>query len=359
MSWVGLRDINGGVFRPAGLGRQNAADCHLDGLMPSGTLMMEFASNPRGGVQTLLNYGSSHPWAAGLRVTLGEDGLVTLLHWQGDQRRKYTLRTDLVAVTPSVTLTYTWDAPLRRGVLSVKVSEGSLYFAELVAPLPMSLRDGQRMMSDLHHCAMHSGVCFAALSDEVMPIGVLPTLDGNTLIKTPHGLVPICKLRAGQRVVTAAGDVAQIRWCGSTLLPARGRFAPLVMRAPYHGLQRDIIVAADQRLRMAGSEIEYLFGTENVAMRAGHLADDVSVTRIQSGPTHRYWQLLLDRAAPMSVAGMTIEGLDITGVQIDPSLRKHSAVAALPPELVPPAAPSQVPLLRSYETRTWRTLAVG
>jgi hypothetical protein len=52
--------------------------------MPCGTLMIEFASDPRGGVQTILDYGPSQPWAAGLVITLDNHGLLKLEHWQGD-----------------------------------------------------------------------------------------------------------------------------------------------------------------------------------------------------------------------------------------------------------------------------------
>lgn len=55
MSWIGLRDNVGGVFSPIGLGRANRAPFGLDAVMPRGTLMLEFASDPRGGVQTLLD----------------------------------------------------------------------------------------------------------------------------------------------------------------------------------------------------------------------------------------------------------------------------------------------------------------
>ena len=105
MSWIGLRDNVGGVFSPIGLGRANRAPFGLDAVMPRGTLMLEFASDPRGGVQTLLDYGSSHPWAAGLTITLAGSGTLTLSQWQGDQRRVHRLATDVLTVKPSVTVT--------------------------------------------------------------------------------------------------------------------------------------------------------------------------------------------------------------------------------------------------------------
>ncbi len=359
MGWIGLRDPKGGVFSPIGLGRADRQPFDLNGIMPRGTIMMEFASDPRGGVQTLLDYGSSHPWASGLKITLDGHGTLVFDHWQGEQRRKYSLKTTLLTVKPSVTLSYTWDAPMRRGVLALEVAEDALAFAELTAPLPMSMRDGLRLMSDQRHCAVNSNAAFVAIADEVLPIGVLPTLGGQTMIETPKGFVPISELRAGEMITTATGESAQVRWCGSALLPARGRFKPLTMRAPYHGLREDMIMAADQRVRIGGTEVEYLFGTDVVAMRAGHLLDDVSVRAAPCGLTQRYWQVLLDRTAPIRIAGMIVEGLDVTGVQLDPSLRKHSTLSALPAELVPPRPSVQVPLLQSYETLTLRKLLVA
>lgn len=356
MSWIGLRDATTGVFSPMGLDQLDRVPFDLNAVIPRGTLMMEFASDPRGGVQTLLNYGSSHPWAAGLTLTLSGNGMLVLTQWQGDQRREHKLATDILTVKPSVTVTYTWDAPLRRGVLAIEVGDSVPLFAELVSPLPMSMRDGVRMMADTRHCAVNSGATFVAIADDVMPIGVLPTLGENTMIQTPKGAVAVSKLRVGQMVMTAQGGTAQVRWCGSAILPARGRFAPLTLRAPYHGLLCDMTVAPNQRLQAAGSAVEYLFGTDTVAMRAGHMADGLSVRPAACGQTYQYWQVLLDRAAPMQIAGLVFEGLDVTGVRLDPSLRQHSVLANLPPELVPMQKGIEVPLLQSYETLTLRSI---
>ena len=356
MSWIGLRDEFGGVFSPAGLERPNFAQADLQTIMPRGTLMMEFASDPRGGRQMLLNFGSSHPWASGLTLTLDNHGVLRLTRWQGNERRDFDLLTDVVIVKASVTVTYTWDAPARRGVLALEVGDSAPAFMELVAPLPMSLNDVQRMMTDTHHCSVNSGASFVAIADEIMPIGVLPTLGADTMVDTPTGPVAVSALRAGQMVVTALGDVAQVRWCGSALLPARGRFAPLTLRAPYHGLRQDMIVSGNQRLQTSGTEVEYLFGTDTVAMRAGHLSEGENTREAACGLTYRYWQVLLDCAAPMRVAGLVFEGLDVTSLRADPSLRKHSVLSTLPPELMPRLASELVPLLHDYETMTLRHL---
>ena len=61
----------------------------------------------------------------------------------------------------------------------------------------------------------------------------------------------------------------------------------------------------------------------------------------------------------MQIAGLVFEGLDVTGVRLDASLRQHSVLATLPAELIPMHKGVEVPLLRSYETLTLRTLLVA
>lgn len=357
MSWVGLRDTRGGVFSHMGLERSERGPFDLNGVLSQGTMMFEFASDPRIGAQTIVDYGSTYPWAAGLRVTLCPEGVLTLTHWQGDQKRKYELPTGLVSVSTSVTVTYTWDAPMRRGILAVECAERHLMtFTELSEPMPLSLRDGMRMMADTHHCRINPNAAFLALADEVMPIGALPTLGGDVMVKTPEGMRSVASLRAGQMVMTTTGEMAQVRWCGATKLPARGRFAPLTMRAPYHGLTQDITVAGDQRLRIRGPEVEYLFHLEEIRLNAGDLRDGIMVRPATSKLTYDYWQVVLDSAAPLSVAGLALEGLPLGAMKADPALKPHSVLANLPPELMPQRSVSAIPLLKSYEAHSLQKL---
>ena len=56
-------------------------------------------------------------------------------------------------------------------------------------------------------------------------------------------------------------------------LPARGSFAPVLLRAPFYAQTQDLLVSADQLLAISGPEVEYLFGTDAVLMPAGALVD--------------------------------------------------------------------------------------
>lgn len=357
MSWIGLRDKSDSVFNPFGVTIPSRSAFDLNAIMPKGTLMVEFQSDPRTGVQTIVEYGASQPWAAGLIIQLTATGRLTLEQWQGKARKNFALETGLVSPSDSILVTYSWDAPRRCGVLSIDACDGSpLLYLELTAPLPLSLRDGMRIMADHSHCRFGEGLTFAALSTAVVPIGVMPGLAPQTPVMTPNGYVPVADLRAGQIVTTADGGTAQVRWRGAACLPARGRFAPLVMRAPYHRLLADLTVAPDQRVRMAGPEVEYLFDTPTVALRAGDLLDGSAVLTAPCGKLQTYHQVLLDRMAPMRIAGMVVEGLDITGLRRDPALRSHTILRQMPVELLPRCKHGRVPILQSYEALTLRNL---
>ena len=108
-------------------------------------------------------------------------------------------------------------------------------------------------------------VNFVAVSDQVEPVGPMPGLSGAARIRTTKGSVAANKVRPGGLVQMHDGDIAQVRWCGSVDLPARGQFQPLRVRAPYFGATHDVYVAAEQRMLFSGSEVEYLFGEESVA----------------------------------------------------------------------------------------------
>ena len=165
-------------------------------------------------------------------------------------------------------------------------------------------------------------------------------------------MVPIKSLRAGQLVTLANGDQAQVRWIGSVELPARGRFAPVRLNAPFYGALRDLICGPDQRLHLRGTDVEYMFATQTVACDIGHLTEGVRPLQPPPGRLLRYWQLVLDRPTPLRTGGLDIEPLDVGRIMTTPGLQRHSVLADLPGELIPKAAIIDVPVLRGFETRT-------
>ena len=112
---------------------------------------------------------------------------------------------------------------------------------------------------------------FAALSDGAQPVGCLPSLAPDVPVSTATGYRPLHSLKRGDMVRTTGGELVPVLANLSCRMPARASLHPIRLRAPYFGLQRDISVAADQRLCASGSDVEFLFGAPTVLLPAQHL----------------------------------------------------------------------------------------
>lgn len=110
-------------------------------------------------------------------------------------------------------------------------------------------------------------VAYAGVANHPLTDKPLPGLAGTTRVQTPNGLMPVADLQPGMSVLTQSGEEQTIRWIGQTELLARGPTAPIRLRAPYFGLTEDITVSRNQKLLLTGSEVEYLFGEEQVLAR--------------------------------------------------------------------------------------------
>ena len=360
MNWLGLRDPAGGVFNPAGLAGTAPRPAQPEEMLPSGTLLLDISIMPSLTEQTLLSYQATDPWRTALTLSLDPQGVLILRQTQGEDVRHYVLKTGLKGRAAMTTIVFAWDAPNRRALLSAEVPDtGANWFMQAHGPLPLSVQDARRIVTDRHACHVMPGTGFVAIAEGVMPIGPLPSLDPATLVATPKGAVALAALRPGQIVTTATGGTAQIRWTGGVSLPARGRFAPLHLRAPFYGARRDIHLAPCQRIHFRSTEVEYLFATHTVAARAGDLLDGVGPRQTGSALTVDYRQIVLDRPAAIAVHGVTCATLDIMPLLADPALRAASILRDIPVELLPHPAPRDIQRLQGFETRSLCELRVA
>lgn len=95
----------------------------------------------------------------------------------------------------------------------------------------------------------------------------------GTLVETPGGPVAAGLIRPGDWVMTLDAGPVPVLSVRQTNLPSRGSHAPMILRAPWFAERHDLLVSADQRVRLSGAEIEYLFGEDEVLVTAGSLAD--------------------------------------------------------------------------------------
>jgi hypothetical protein len=280
--------------------------------------------------------------------------LVLLQGQQGDSR---TFRLPIPALVPGETVvaTLNWDAPARCGTLSAWLPDRpALLQAPVAAPLPLPERDAARIVTDREACRLAPGVVFCAIADAPAATGPVAGVNPGARVAVPGGTVAAGDLRPGDILRLHRGGIARVVWAGRVERPARGRTAPLFLRAPYHGLGQDILASADTALRLSGSEIEYLFGQEIVACPVRLLADQHAVISPPDMAIVRYAAVLVDRPGALIVGGAAIEPLDAAPLGADPALWSLSVAGRMPPGWQAPAAPPGCPRLRAHEARSLR-----
>ena len=337
MTWIGLRDAQGdAVFQPSGLsGPQLVTEVDMTQPMLQGTLLFEFDNTPRKSRHNLLRYIARSPVNVNLRITISPCGTFDVLHSFNGRDTSFHLKTDIGQAEGSVRVWYTWDMRKQAGLLCARTENGEQYLNSIAAPQPLTLLDAQRLTVDHEYVSLCDEIRFFSVSNEVEPVGPSATIGAQSLINTPDGYIPISKLRMGNEVITREGETAQIRWIGSQTLPAAGLFKPHVIRAPYHKAARDILVAPEQDIEVSGSKVEYLFMTERVFAKAGHLADGNEIISVDTKLTVRYFFILLDRHAIIDVAGVPMPSLNPDSFNIGRGALRHSILAGLPPEMMP------------------------
>lgn len=135
-------------------------------------------------------------------------------------------------------------------------------------------------------------ICFAA-GTEVACVG------GSRVIEA---------LKVGDRVLTEAHGLQEIRWIGARMVPAIGRGAPVRFEAGTLGNHRPLRVSQQHRVLIEGWEAELHWGLPRVLVPAHRLINGRSV-RLDPGWMVLYVHVLLERHALLWAEGALCESL--------------------------------------------------
>lgn len=321
-----------------------------DALLTRGTILFETHPVNDDHPQKLLGFTAHHPYHSALAFHTIPGGGVSMTRTHGtkqtctDIRRNDEVRRDVLRVT------YAWDALAKWGRLTLEQPEETHVISVPVDnPVPLSLRDIRTLMLGGAGQTFAPAMIFAALSDQIEPVGPMPTLLPQTPIATPWGYKSVGKLHRGDTVSTCASGVVPVVHRISRTVPARGSFHPLRLRAPYFGLVEDIIVAPEQRLLIDGPEVEYLFGREAVLVAARHLVNGFTAFAEPSGQTVTYTQLLLPRHETLLAAGTELESLYVGRLRRHPQDLQNSLLRDLERSGLPEHGQPSHQVLRQFE----------
>ncbi len=323
MTWLAVTDHDERRFSLRGLGAEKQNDPlladHPNALLTRGTILFETHPVADDRPVRLMGFAARAPWPRSLWFETLPGGGISLSQSQGQTQKRVEIRREDTVRRDVLRVTYAWDSTAKWGRLTLEQPEETTVISVPVeTPVPLSLRDIRKLMLGGHGQIFAPEMIFAALSNDIEPIGPSPTLLDNTPMATPWGYMPVGDLQRGDTVSTRSSGAVPVVHRVSRTVPARGSFRPVRVRAPYFGLQQDIIVSPEQRLLIDGPEVEYLFGQEAVLVPARHLVNGFNALAEPSGPTVTYTQLLLPQHETMLAAGAELESLYVGRI------RRHS-----------------------------------
>ena len=316
MTWLALCDHDDRRLSLRGLGTDKK-DVPLFEDTPNtrltrGSIMFETRLSADGRPQVLFGYKTTFPSLRSLTLQAIPGGGIAMVQVQNGEISHAAIKHAEAGRTDVVRITYSWDSTLNWGRMTLeKPEETEVTSVYIDNPRALSLEDIRDLMLGRNDQTFASDMIFAALSDQIEPIGPMPTLLPSTPLATPWGYKDASTLRRGDTVMTRDDGVVPVLQHVGRTVPARGSFRPIRMRAPYFGLQQDIIVAPDQRLIIDGPEVEYLFNQEAVLVPARHLVNGFAALTEPCGPMITYTQLLLPRHETLLAAGASVESLYI------------------------------------------------
>ncbi|MEW9918060.1 Hint domain-containing protein [Marimonas sp. MJW-29] len=354
MTWLALCDHDERRLARRGLGIDKkdapviADDPQAE--LTRGTIVFETRLSADGRPQVLLAYKDSYPQQRSLTFQAIPGGGIAMVQVQGDRISHAAIQHATAGRTDVVRISYSWDTSASWGRMTLEKPEDTTVTSVYIDnPCPLTLEDIRGLMLGRSDQTFATDMVFAALSDQIEPVGPMPTLLPETPLATPWGYKPARKLRRGDTVLTRDDGTVPVLQSVRRTVPARGSYQPVRLRAPYFGLQQDIIVAPDQRLIIDGPEVEYLFSQEAVLVPARHLVNGFAALKEPCGPTITYTQLLLPRHETLIAAGASVESLYIGRIRRNSEHLLGSVLHAFDRSLLPEHPRPAYHVLRWYD----------
>ncbi len=275
-------------------------------MMERGTFVLEFTLPLRAGA-VLVDFQSDEGWSRTFSIFADPEAGVAILYRQGDSLHRPFLPGPMPRADGTARLSYHFDAPRRRWRMQLDVlGQGTALRSEGTNPLPLRLDDLQQV------CAGHSGaerhpsvLWFGAATGADLP-DTAPWIGLASLVDTRDGPVAAGALRPGDQVLTVDDGPLPVLRVTRRDLPSCGFFAPVLLRAPFFGRARDLLVSADQLVALAGSLVEYHFGEDEVLIAARSLIDGRSALLDHRRPVTTSVALDLGCPALFSVDGCVL-----------------------------------------------------
>lgn len=151
-----------------------------------------------------------------------------------------------------------------------------------------------------------------------------PCFCHGTQILTDRGTVLVQDLEIGDMVKTMDHGFQPIRWIGSRIINAKGKFAPIRISAGAMGNSTDLRVSPQHRMYVAGASVELVVGESEALVPAINLVNGSTIRRDPCEEVE-YFHLMFDKhevifangaaaesflPGPLALSGLTRESVN-------------------------------------------------
>jgi hypothetical protein len=357
MTWIAVTQDQTSAFErgaPTGLRVSRRAMARSDDLTRGSLYLEADLQRWKHDDQALFVFHSNDPVHSHCAMHLGADATLTFSRRLDGESRQVCMPINGAMIDGTLRVTVSWDCARGTGLISAELpDEGVLVQREMIAPLPWTQGDLHRLKTPRATFAFGPSLRCFGLSDGVEPVGLSPSLTDGTPILTPNGYVPIETLSAGDLVQTEQGPRA-ICWITQREVLARGRFRPIRLLAPYLGLKQDIILSPEQRIKISGTEVEYLFNEEAVLVPAQTFLHSNFATWHPAPAVIRYHQLVLEDHGVIDVAGCPMDTMFIGDLREQSEVMSTTVLAEASASQIPVHHAMAYPALCNFEAITLR-----
>ncbi|MDA8747650.1 Hint domain-containing protein [Litoreibacter sp.] len=144
---------------------------------------------------------------------------------------------------------------------------------------------------------------------------------GTTRVATPNGPVAVQELVSGDLVLDAHGNSVAV----SHVLKTPAAKTAICIRAPYFGLNQDLIIGADHRIAVTSDIAEYLFGEETVLVPVWAVKDGRKAQHWETAPGTHFYQIQLETLAVIKVGNCSLESMPKSGRTVGKILSEEEA----------------------------------
>lgn len=292
-TWIGLS--HKGLLRP-----QNLTGDQLD----RGCFVIEFRL-PLAKEQILVNYQGQTGFPNSFALFFDPKVGLTMIHRSRGKFARHTIDGPLPHGVGTARATFVFDSVAQTWDMTYQIlnMENSQRSSQGSYALPFGFADLDQICTTQKRsdAVLWFGFCRAT---ELPKTG--PWIGPRTMIETSLGMVAAGNLRSGDVIMTPDHGPLPLLSARRIDLPARGSFAPILLRAPFFGTGQDLLVSAEQNLLIDSGEVEYLFGTDAVLVAAKEVIDGRTALADDRRTVTSVIRLDLGRSALIDVGGLQL-----------------------------------------------------